>query len=74
MTGTYKIIDLSWYAPYKQFGDSVIAMFFYLGFIWHSFINIGSIISGGTSAYRSYDSYMDRAINSIEHTEGPGWK
>lgn len=61
LTGTYTIIDLSWYAPYKQYGDSVITMFFYLGFIWHVFTKLASIISGSDTSY----SRVETPINTI---------
>lgn len=52
--GTYTIVDMSWYAPYKQYGDNVIAMFFYLAFIWYVFTHLPSIITGAGSGYSVY--------------------
>lgn len=46
LTGTYNIIDLRWYAPYKQYGDAVIVCFAYLCFIWRIFTRLSSIIKG----------------------------
>ena len=46
LTGTYKIIDLSFYAPYKKFGDEVITIFIYMCFIWHIFVKAASLIKG----------------------------
>lgn len=43
---TVKIIDLSWYAPYKEIGDSVITGFVYVFFLWKLFIHLPGIISG----------------------------
>lgn len=51
LSGTYKIVDLSWYAPYKEYGDNIICMFAYLAFIWHLFVKAASIINGVDSAY-----------------------
>lgn len=45
---------MSWYAPYKELGDNVICMFFYLFFIWHVFTHLPSIINGAGSAYNVY--------------------
>jgi len=53
LNGTYTIIDLSWYAPYKEFGDDVICMFFYLGFIWHLFSHMASFINGADSGFNT---------------------
>lgn len=45
------IIDLSFYAPYKQYGDMFISAFMYLFFIWRVFVHLPNIISGvGSSA------------------------
>lgn len=44
------IVDLSWYSKYKNLGDNVICMFFYLGFIWHTFTKLSSIISGADTS------------------------
>lgn len=52
--GSYTIVDMSWYTPYKEFGDNVICMFFYLFFIWHVFTHLSSTINGAGSAYNVY--------------------
>ncbi len=65
LTGTYTIIDLSWYAPYKQYGDAVITMFCYLGFIWHVFTKLASIISGVDTSY----ARVETPINTL-NTKG----
>lgn len=44
--GQITVIDLSWYAPYKQYGDVVISAFIYVLFLWRIFINLPGIISG----------------------------
>lgn len=56
ISGTYNIIDLSWYAPYKETGDSIICMFFYLGFTWHLFSHMSSYISGADSGFNDITS------------------
>ncbi len=43
------IIDLSWYAPYKQYGDMVITCLIYLFFIWRIYINLPNILGGVSS-------------------------
>lgn len=49
----YTIIDLSWYAPYKQYGDLILTGFIYLFFLWRLFINVPSIINGIGGAIQS---------------------
>ena len=44
--GDYTILDLSWYAPYKTYGDLILTGFIYIGFIWRLFITLPSTISG----------------------------
>ncbi len=52
--GTLTIVDLSWYAPYKDMGDNVICIFAYLTFLWRIFIKLPDIIRGaGASSYAS---------------------
>ena len=41
-----KIIDLSWYKPYKQYGDIVLTGLIYFFFLWRIYIRLPSIISG----------------------------
>lgn len=41
-----EIINLSWYAPYKQYGDTIICCFVYAFFFWRIFIKLSGIISG----------------------------
>lgn len=61
-TGNYIIIDVSWYAPYKQFGDKVILAIVWALFLWHMFLKLPGIISGTEgsimAADRSYQKYL----------------
>lgn len=45
-SGQITVMDLSWYSPYKQFGDLIISAFIYVFFLWRIFINLPNIISG----------------------------
>lgn len=45
-SGALKIIDLSWYSPFKSYGDLVISGFIYLIFIWKLFVHAPNIING----------------------------
>lgn len=47
------IIDLNWYAPYKQYGDMFISAFMYIFFIWRVYFNLSNTINGVSSV--SYD-------------------
>lgn len=50
--GTLTVVDLSWYEPYREYGDTVICIFVYLGFLWRIFIRLPDIIRGvGASTY-----------------------
>lgn len=40
------VLDLSWYSPYKSYGDLVLTGFIYLFFLWRLFINLPNIIHG----------------------------
>lgn len=41
-----KILDLGWYAQFKQYGDAIITGFVYAFFVWKIFIKLPGIISG----------------------------
>ena len=43
---TVKVIDFSWYSPYKSYGDLIITGFVYAFFLWRLFINLPNIIHG----------------------------
>ncbi len=49
--GTITVIDLAWYAPYKEFGDLIISAFIYIFFFWRIFVNLPNIISGAGGGY-----------------------
>lgn len=67
LTGTYKIIDLSWYEPYKKTGDFVITIFVYMCFIWHCFTHASSIINGMDSGiYNSGNIVVDDMTGGAE--------
>lgn len=58
-----KVIDMSWYAPFKQYGDVVIAGFAYAFFAWRLFLNVTGIINGASGAVytiNSIDSKIER--------------
>ena len=43
---TVKVLDFSWYAPFKTYGDLIITGFVYAFFLWRIFINLPNIIQG----------------------------
>lgn len=45
-SGEITVIDLSWYDPYKEYGDLIISAFIYVFFLWRIFVNLPNIISG----------------------------
>lgn len=53
---TVKIIDLSWYAPYKGIGDAVLTGFIYVAFLWRMFIHAPSAINGGSGVIDTFIS------------------
>lgn len=63
-TGTLKIIDLSFYEPYKEAGDLIIVAFAYLLFLWQIFLKLPDIVNGVGSAAYSVSSYSESRINS----------
>lgn len=56
-SGQVKVLDLSWYEPYREYGDSVICIFAYLGFLWRIFIRLPDIISGAGASTDVVDKY-----------------
>lgn len=41
-----KILDLSWYIPFKEYGDKILTAFIYAMFFWRIYTSLPSIISG----------------------------
>lgn len=44
-----KVLDLTWYKQFKEFGDKIITGFIYALFIWRIYIGLPNIISGAGS-------------------------
>lgn len=44
--GQVKVIDLSFYAPFKEYGDTIICCFAYAFFFWRTYLHITDIING----------------------------
>lgn len=44
-----KVIDVSWYEPFKPYGDMVITALIYLFFGWRVYVDLPSIIGGISS-------------------------
>lgn len=68
-SGEVCIVDLSWYAPYKDLGDNVICIFVYIAFLWNIFIRLPDIINGAGAS-----SYAGNMVSDIEtyHKTGIG--
>ena len=47
---TSLVVDFSWYAPFKNYGDLVITGFTYILFLWRLFTRLSGIISGAPSS------------------------
>lgn len=58
-SGSINVVDLSWYAPYKDYGDSIICMFCYLSFLWNIFKRLPDIIQGAGAGSYSLDMAGD---------------
>lgn len=57
-TGKLTVIDMSWYAPFKPYGDVVITGFAYILFIWRLFVSAPNIINGsGAQAIDNYNKW-----------------
>ena len=67
-TGQICIVDLSWYAPFKELGDNIICIFCYLSFLWHIFIRLPEIIAGAGAS-----SYAGNMVNDIEVHDKTGF-
>lgn len=55
-----KIIDFSFYAPYKNYSDTVITGFIYAFYIWRLFIKLPNIISGAGGAVETVSRVESR--------------
>lgn len=49
--GEYLIVDVSWYEPYKPYGDLIILAFAWIMFIWSVFLSLPGIISGAPGSF-----------------------
>ncbi len=56
--GDYFIIDVSWYEPYRPYGDLVILAFAWLMFIWRVFVSLPGIITGAPGSIWSNSSVV----------------
>lgn len=50
-TGNFIIIDISWYAQYKSFGDKVILAVVWAVFLWKIYVLLPGIISGSVGGF-----------------------
>ena len=58
------VLDLSWYAPFKPYGDLIITGFVYLFFLWRVFITLPNIINGVGGAMQA-DVMVDDIKNGF---------
>lgn len=69
-TGSYIIIDISWYAAYKQFGDKIILAIVWALFLWRMFIKLPGTISGVEGTIMT----ADRSAPKHEKFPNASWK
>lgn len=63
-TGSHIIIDVSWYAEYKDFGDRIILALVWAMFIWRIFVLLPGIVSGGVGGFfETRDLMSEYSIN-----------
>lgn len=48
--GEMVIVDLSWYEPFKEYGDTIICIFCYFNFLWSIFKKLPGIIAGSDAS------------------------
>lgn len=58
-----KIIDLSWYAPYKNYGDIILTGFIYALFFWRIYIKLPNIISGNGGSIETISKVSEGRSN-----------
>lgn len=69
-TGSYIIIDISWYAQYKQFGDKVVLAIAWALFLWRLYIKLPGIISGTEGSIAAADRAHDRYVKTRDSGKG----
>lgn len=57
-SGELTILDLSWYEPYRNYGNNIICIFAYCTFIWEIYKNLPSIIEGFSASTYSTAGYV----------------
>lgn len=67
-SGQVKVVDLSWYEPYREYGDTVICIFAYLSFLWNIFIRLPDIIAGAGAS-----SFAGNQISDIKAYKATGF-
>ena len=50
-TGDFIIIDISWYAEYKSFGDKIILAVVWAVFLWKIYVLLPGIVSGSVGGF-----------------------
>ena len=55
---TVRILDFSWYAQFKPYGDLVITGFVYALYLWRLFTHLPSIIAGAGGAYNDVPAML----------------
>lgn len=62
--GDFVVLDLSWYGPFKFYGDLVLTGFIYIFFIWRIFITVPSIINGASGVVQTGYNIISRGDGS----------
>ena len=78
------VLDLSWYQPFKPYGDLILTGFIYAFFIWRLFIHLPNIIHGlggviesdymvsDISAYNQFGFGRSSSLNTRQSNKGGG--
>lgn len=57
--GNFTVLDFSFYAPYKPYGDLVLTGFIYIIYLWRLFISAPSIINGVGGSVNTVNTLQD---------------
>ncbi len=63
------LVDFSWYADYKKYGDAIISAFLWLVFLWRLILNLPSIIQGGSVLHYGFSTDSESGELRAEYNE-----
>ena len=68
--GTPELVSFGWYSEFKPYGDALISIFLWVGYLWLLFKQLPNIIGGAGMITENYIAYNNKMYSGVHKEKG----